>query len=41
MIFETGDYNKIKELLLRYSLIECNQKQGDEKFQINKEESLQ
>ena len=41
MTFESGDYNKIKELLIRYSLIESNQKAGEEKYVINKEESLQ
>ena len=44
MTFETGDYNKIKDLLLRYGLIECNQKiskNGEDKFVINKEDSLQ
>ena len=38
MVFSSGDFNKIKELLMKYSLIEG--KQSSKKFTINKEETV-
>jgi hypothetical protein len=38
MVFSSGDFNKIKELMMKYSLIEG--KQNVKKFKMNREETI-
>ena len=40
MIFEAADLNKIKDLLVKYSLINAIQPDGQSKFYINQADSL-
>ena len=40
MTLEIGNFNSIKDLLLKYGLLEINFRAGEDKVQINRDESV-
>lgn len=40
MVFSSGDFSKIKELLVKYSMVESLSKPNSKKLRINKEETI-